>query len=105
MVKRYKENEIEELADILKNDGVICVPTDTVYGLCARINSQAAYNKLVAIKKRPVNKAFPIMCADEEQIKNVAIVCEEAEKLIKEFMPRTNYFNFKEKRERTRICD
>ena len=39
MIKRYKENEIDKLANILKNDGVISVPTDTVYGVCARINS------------------------------------------------------------------
>lgn len=38
MIKRYKQNEVHELAEILKNDGVISVPTDTVYGVCARIN-------------------------------------------------------------------
>ena len=32
-MKRYKQNEIDELAKILKNDGVISVPTDTVYGI------------------------------------------------------------------------
>lgn len=40
MIKRYKQTEIEKLAEILKNDGVISVPTDTVYGVCARINSK-----------------------------------------------------------------
>ena len=38
MIKRYNENEIDELVKILKNDGVISVPTDTVFGICARIN-------------------------------------------------------------------
>ncbi len=38
MIKRYKQTEIEKIAEILKNDGVISVPTDTVYGVCARIN-------------------------------------------------------------------
>ena len=28
MIKRYKKDEIEKLAKILKNDGVISVPTD-----------------------------------------------------------------------------
>ena len=31
MIKRYKKNEIEKLVKILKNDGVISVPTDTVF--------------------------------------------------------------------------
>ena len=65
---------ISKLADILNNDGVISVPTDTVYGLCARINSKEAYEKLAMIKNRPNNKSFPVVCLNEEQIKNIAIV-------------------------------
>lgn len=87
MIKRYKENEIDALAEILKNDGVISVPTDTVYGLCARINSIIAHDRLMAIKKRPTNKLLPIMCSDKEQIKNIAILDEKTEKLINAFMP------------------
>ena len=87
MIKRYNQNEINELANILKNDGVISVPTDTVYGVCARISSKKAHDKLMAVKNRPENKSFPIMCADEEQIRSIAVVNEIAEKLIKTFMP------------------
>ncbi len=86
-IKRYKQNEIDELAEILKKDGVISVPTDTVYGVCARINSIKARDKLIIMKNRPSNKLFPIMCADEEQIKSIAIVDERVEKLINAFMP------------------
>ena len=74
MIKKYNENEINILADILKKDGVICVPTDTVYGICARANSKIAYEKLIEVKSRPENKAFPIMCANEKQIKDIAVV-------------------------------
>ncbi len=87
MIKRYKTDQINELVKILKNDGVISVPTDTVYGVCARISTKKAYDKLVAIKNRPKEKAFPVMCANIEQIKNIAIVDETAEKIIKAFMP------------------
>lgn len=87
MIKRYKESEIKELAYILRNNGVISVPTDTVFGICARINSKEAYNKLMKVKPRSVAKSFPVMCANEEQIKSIAIVNDVAEKLIKVFMP------------------
>ena len=87
MVKIYNENEIDELVYILKNDGVISVPTDTVYGLCGKIDSKKAYEKLLDIKERPINKAFPIMCADEKQVRKIGIVDENVEKLISEFMP------------------
>lgn len=87
MIKRYSQNEIDKLAEILKNDGVISIPTDTVFGVCARINSKKAYNKLMKVKRRPKNKLFPIMCANEEQIKSIAIIDEKAEKIIHTFMP------------------
>ena len=86
-MKIYKQNELDKLADILKNNGVISVPTDTVYGICGCINSIEAYNKIMEIKNRPSNKALPIMCADEQQIKSIAIVNENAQKLISAFMP------------------
>ena len=87
MIKRYKKSEIKKLAKILKNDGVISVPTDTVFGICARINSKIAHDKLITVKNRPIKKSFPVMCANEEQIKSIAIVNDVAEKLIKSFMP------------------
>ena len=86
-MRRYKQSEINELADILKRDGVISVPTDTVYGICARINSIEAYNKLMSIKNRPCNKSFPVMCVNLEQIKSIAKVDWKAERLIQAFMP------------------
>lgn len=86
-MKRYKQTQLDELSNILKNDGVISVPTDTVYGICGRINSKKAYDKIMKIKNRPSNKSIPIMCADEEQIKSIAIVNEKVEKLIHAFMP------------------
>ena len=86
-MKIYQPNELDELVKILKNDGVICVPTDTVYGLCARMDSEIAHDNLIKIKNRPTNKLLPIMCSDEQQIISIAIVDKNAEKLIKTFMP------------------
>ena len=87
-MKRYKqsEKEKEEVATVLKNDGVISVPTDTVYGICARINSNKAYLKLVSVKNRPSNKSFPVLCKDLEQIESIAIIDNNALNLIKAFM-------------------
>lgn len=86
-MKRFSEDDIEEIVDILKNNGVISVPTDTVYGVCARIDSKKAHDNLILVKNRPETKPFPVMCANEEQIKGIAIVNEKTEKIIKSFMP------------------
>lgn len=87
MIKRYNEKEIGKLVEILKNDGVISVPTDTVFGICGSISSEKAKNKLISIKKRPESKSFPIMCSDINQIKEIAVVNEKVEKIINTFMP------------------
>ena len=86
-MRRFSQNDIDELAEILNKDGVISVPTDTVYGVCARINSKKAFDNLVNAKHRPANKSFPVLCLNEEQIKSIAIVNANAEKLIRAFMP------------------
>ena len=86
-MKIYNNTEIEELSKILKNDGVIAVPTDTVYGICARMNSKKARENLIEIKNRPENKAFPIMCNSIDQIKSIAKIDERIEKIINAFMP------------------
>ena len=83
----YKQSEIDEITNILKQGGVICVPTDTVYGLCGCINSEKVKQKLIEIKMRPSNKLFPIMCADIDQIKEIAVIDGKADKIIQNFMP------------------
>lgn len=87
MVKRYKKTEINKLVQILKNNGVISVPTDTVYGVCAKMDSQEAYQDLMLVKNRPATKVFPVMCADKKQIAEIAFVDKKAEKIIDKLMP------------------
>ncbi len=86
-MKRYGQNETDALAEILRRDGVISVPTDTVYGVCARMDSEQAQERLRDVKHRPLTKAFPIMCSDLKQIRQVAYVGSTAEKVITAFMP------------------
>ena len=86
-MKKYQTTDIDTLANILKQDGILCVPTDTVYGLCAQIKSKNAFNKLVEVKNRAFDKSIPIMCARKEQIKEIAIVDEKIEKIIDAWMP------------------
>ena len=86
-MKKYRSDEIDKLILILNNDGVISVPTDTVYGLCCKVNSEISYERLVNLKNRPSNKSFPIMCSNINQIRNIASVGDREEKLINNFMP------------------
>ncbi len=96
-MKRFKQTDIDEMAAILKNNGVISVPTDTVYGVCAIMTSKQAQENLRNVKNRPLTKAFPVMCADEAQIRKIAYTDERSEKLILAFMPGPVTFILKKK--------
>ena len=86
-MRRFKAEEIQEIIEILKKDGVISVPTDTVYGVCSQVSSHQAEENLRNVKHRPLTKAFPVMCADLEQIQEIAEVDDRAKKVIEGFMP------------------
>ena len=87
MVKIYQPNQINEIVEILKNDGVISIATDTVFGVCARMTSIDAQENLRKVKNRPQDKAFPIMCSDLDQVKRIAHVGKREERIIERFMP------------------
>ena len=86
-MKRFSQSQIDEMAEILKNDGVLSVPTDTVYGVCARMDTPQAQENLRHVKNRPATKAFPIMCADEAQIASICHITSRDHLLIEAFMP------------------
>ena len=57
---------------ILKKNGVIAFPTDTVYCLSSKYNSIDALERIYEIKHRPRALALPVMVANREQIQEVA---------------------------------
>lgn len=71
----------------IKNGDVIIFPTDTVYGIGALANDKLGQDKIYKIKERSTEKRLSILCSSLEDIKKIAIVTLDAEKLIKEFMP------------------
>jgi len=54
-------DSIRSIVDILKKDGVILYPTDTIWGLGGSIYSQKATEKIYAIKKRDRHKALLLL--------------------------------------------
>ncbi|MFC1979021.1 L-threonylcarbamoyladenylate synthase [Chloroflexota bacterium] len=57
---------------LLKNGGVVALPTDTAYCLAADINIESAVKKVFEIKKRPLDKALPVFLPDKEALTSVA---------------------------------
>jgi tRNA threonylcarbamoyl adenosine modification protein (Sua5/YciO/YrdC/YwlC family) len=66
-IKIYNENPnqkaIDKVVKVLKNDGVIIYPTDTVYGLGCDINSTKALERIALMKGVKLEKAkFSFIC-------------------------------------------
>ena len=69
IVKLYKENpdynRIYKVVDVLKNGGVIVVPTDSVYGFACDIYNQKAVGRIAKLKGIKTEKAnFSFICYD-----------------------------------------
>ena len=79
--------EKELLKKQLDNDKVIAFPTETVFGLGANSESKKAFNNLVKIKERKPDKPFTLMCHSIDQIQDIVVINENAEKIIEKFMP------------------
>ena len=86
-MKVLGSEQTDEIAEILKNDGVAAIATDTVYGVCARMDSMQAQQNLRDVKHRPLTKAFPLMCSDRAQSESIAVVDETAGRIIDALMP------------------
>lgn len=79
---------IREIVDVLKADGLVALPTDTVYGLAADIFSETALESLVDLKARPHDKPIPIFISSIEDLGAVTReVPEEAGRLARKFWP------------------
>lgn len=49
---------------MLADGGVVVIPTDTVYGLVARLDRPQAIDRIFEIKQRPRSKPLPILVGD-----------------------------------------
>lgn len=67
--KSDKENlDLQEAADIIKNDGLVVFPTETVYGLGANGLSPKAIRKIFEAKNRPQDNPLILHISDQEQV-------------------------------------
>ncbi len=84
----YQPSELTTVINQFQEDDVIVFPTDTVYGIGARITSQKGVDKLFEIKRRPLEKSIIILCANESQLTDiVGPLDEKVQKLVREFLP------------------
>lgn len=80
--------KLKEVAEVIKDGGIVVFPTETVYGICVNALNKDAVKRLYEVKQRPLDKAISILVSNIEMIEEVAKDITEVEYgLIKEFFP------------------
>ena len=78
---------IAQAVEILQHGGVICYPTDTMYGIGCDIFNQKAVKRVYQIKRRPKDKPFSFMCASLTNISHYGHVGNTAYRLMRKNLP------------------
>ncbi|MGL5797938.1 MAG: L-threonylcarbamoyladenylate synthase [Cetobacterium sp.] len=89
----YKEDKIdyENIKKILNEDGIIIYPTDTVYGVGAKIDSLKGLKKIYEAKERAFSSPLIALLSKVEYLEKISILDEKnreiVDKLANEFWP------------------
>jgi L-threonylcarbamoyladenylate synthase len=89
VVSAARKNEALDAASrAISGGGIAAVPTETFYGLCSRYDSEAALERLYALKRRPKGRAVPLIIGGEEMLGLVAAdIPQTAHRLAARFWP------------------
>lgn len=83
-----KEKELKNVIESLKKDGLVILPTETVYGLAASAFSDQACQKIFAVKGRAQDNPLIVHVANKKMLDSIVEKPNEIEeKLIDHFMP------------------
>ncbi|MCS7142690.1 MAG: L-threonylcarbamoyladenylate synthase [Aigarchaeota archaeon] len=82
----HERSSISTAASLIRANGTIIYPTDTVYGLGCNPFSETAVRRVFELKRREA-KPMPVLCADIDQVSAVAYLTEDAMKLAALFWP------------------
>ncbi len=81
------KKDIMELPPLFLMGNVIALPTETVMGLGVIASSIDAYNKLIEVKNRPENKAFPLVVGSKSMMHSYGVINARQQKIVDAFMP------------------
>lgn len=83
-----QENKIREVAEILRNGGIIIYPTDTIYGLGCDIHNARAIERVCQIKGvKPEKVNLSFICSDLTHISDYAKIDTPTYKVMKKALP------------------
>lgn len=76
-----------EAIRMLRDGGIVAIPTDTVYGIAVSLDTAGGIERLFHVKHRPPEKGIALLLADAEQAATLGDVTEAARRLADAFWP------------------
>ncbi len=70
----------ENLIQVLNEDGVVVMPTDTLYGVVGRAENKVVVNRIYAIRRRAGEKPCIILISDWEDLSKFSVFPSETQK-------------------------
>lgn len=90
--------EIQEVAEAIRNGKVVVFKTDTVYGVGANAYDEEACRRIYEIKRRSLQKPLSILITDEEMLEKIVETISPVERRLMEgFWPGALTILFKKK--------
>lgn len=81
-------SNINKAVNILENEDLVAIPTETVYGLAGNIYSEKAIRKIFEVKQRPLFNPLIVHLHSIQQLENIILEFpEKAQLLAKAFWP------------------
>ncbi len=74
--------DIDYIVNILKNDGVVLLPTDTIYGLMCDATNIEAVDKIYRMKNRDYSKPMLILVSNIDMLNKYCKVENDTEKML-----------------------
>ena len=76
--------DLEQAAELLRNGGLVGVPTETVYGLAGNGLDEAAVHRIYEVKGRPELKPLALMVPDADGMERYCVAVPQAAKALAE---------------------
>jgi len=84
----FMNKRIDKISELIKNESIGIIPTDTIYGLVGSAFSKVAVERIYKVKKRDSRKPLIVLICEYKDIRNFSVkISTSEEKILKKIWP------------------
>lgn len=70
---KVTDESLAQAARVIRDGGLVVIPTDTVYGVTCDPRNKAAIDRIYRLKRRPRYKALQVLLASTDQLDELGL--------------------------------